>query len=77
MSFRAPSIPSSGTNAQQTPGCGDGRIAEYLSDRTGAHMTGLDDISEVIRLARERTSAVELPVKDPLPRAKDFGEPTA
>jgi len=25
-------------------GCGDGRIAEYLSHRTGAHLTGLDYI---------------------------------
>lgn len=38
-------------------GCGDGRIAEYLSDRTGAHVTGLDYIPEAIRLARERTAA--------------------
>ncbi len=37
-------------------GCGDGRITEYLSDRTGAHLTGLDYISEAIRLARERTA---------------------
>ena len=38
-------------------GCGDGRISEYLSDRTGAHVTGLDYIPEAIRLARERTAA--------------------
>jgi SAM-dependent methyltransferase len=38
-------------------GCGDGRITEYLSDRTGAHLTGLDLIPEAIRLARERTAA--------------------
>jgi SAM-dependent methyltransferase len=38
-------------------GCGDGRITEYLSDRTGAHLTGLDYIPEAIRLARERTAA--------------------
>jgi ubiquinone/menaquinone biosynthesis C-methylase UbiE len=38
-------------------GCGDGRIAEHLSDRTGAHVTGLDYVSEAIRLARERTAA--------------------
>jgi SAM-dependent methyltransferase len=38
-------------------GCGDGRIAEYLSDRTGAHLTGLDYIPEAIRLARERAAA--------------------
>jgi SAM-dependent methyltransferase len=38
-------------------GCGDGRITEYLSDRTGAHLTGLDYVPEAIRLARERTAA--------------------
>ena len=38
-------------------GCGDGRITEYLSGRTGAHLTGLDYIPEAIRLARERTVA--------------------
>ncbi len=38
-------------------GCGDGRIAEYLSDRTGAYVTGLDYIPEAIRVARERTAA--------------------
>jgi len=38
-------------------GCGDGRITEYLSDRTGAHLTGLDYIPKAIRLARERTTA--------------------
>ncbi len=37
-------------------GCGDGRIAEYLSDQTGAHLTGLDYVPEAIRLARERTA---------------------
>jgi SAM-dependent methyltransferase len=37
-------------------GCGDGRISEYLSDRTGAYLTGLDYIPEAIRLARERTA---------------------
>jgi len=38
-------------------GCGHGRISEYLSDRTGVHLTGLDYIPEAIRLARERTVA--------------------
>jgi SAM-dependent methyltransferase len=38
-------------------GCGSGMIAEYLSDRTGAHITGLDYIPEAIRVARERTAA--------------------
>ena len=38
-------------------GCGHGRMAEYLSDRTGAHVTGLDYIPEAICLARERTVA--------------------
>ncbi|MFN2291745.1 MAG: class I SAM-dependent methyltransferase [Anaerolineae bacterium] len=36
-------------------GCGDGRVTEYLSDRTGAHLTGLDYIPEAVRLARTRT----------------------
>jgi ubiquinone/menaquinone biosynthesis C-methylase UbiE len=38
-------------------GCGNGRIAEYLSDRTGAHITGLDYIPEAIDQARIRTAA--------------------
>jgi len=38
-------------------GCGDGRIAEYLSDRTGAHLTGLDYVPEAICLARQRTAS--------------------
>ena len=37
-------------------GCGDGRIAEYLSGRIGAHLTGLDYVPGAIRLARERTA---------------------
>lgn len=36
-------------------GCGNGMIAEYLSDRTGAHVTGLDYIDLAISQARERT----------------------
>jgi SAM-dependent methyltransferase len=38
-------------------GCGNGRIAEYLSDRTGAHFTGLDYIPEAICQAQRRTAA--------------------
>ncbi len=38
-------------------GCGNGMIAEYLSDRSGAHITGLDYIPDAIRQARERTAA--------------------
>jgi|WetSurMetagenome_2_1015567.scaffolds.fasta_scaffold43020_3 SAM-dependent methyltransferase len=38
-------------------GCGDGRIAEYLSDSTGAHVTGLDFIEAAVCTARERTAA--------------------
>lgn len=38
-------------------GCGDGRIAEYLSDRTGAQVTGLDFIPLAIEQARRRTAA--------------------
>jgi SAM-dependent methyltransferase len=36
-------------------GCGNGMIAEYLSDRTGAHLTGLDYIAHAISQARGRT----------------------
>jgi ubiquinone/menaquinone biosynthesis C-methylase UbiE len=36
-------------------GCGDGRIAEYVSDRTGARVTGLDLIPAAISRALERT----------------------
>jgi ubiquinone/menaquinone biosynthesis C-methylase UbiE len=38
-------------------GCGDGRITEYVSDRTGARLTGLDYVPGAIRVARERTVA--------------------
>jgi len=38
-------------------GCGTGLIAEYLSDRSGAHVTGLDYVPEAIRQACERTEA--------------------
>ncbi len=38
-------------------GCGDGRIAEYLSDRSGAHVTGTDFIPAAIALAQQRTAA--------------------
>lgn len=38
-------------------GCGNGMIAEYLSDRTGAHMTGLDYISQAIHHAHQRTAS--------------------
>jgi ubiquinone/menaquinone biosynthesis C-methylase UbiE len=38
-------------------GCGNGMIAEYLSDRSGAHITGLDYIPQAIHQARQRTGA--------------------
>jgi ubiquinone/menaquinone biosynthesis C-methylase UbiE len=38
-------------------GCGNGLIAEYLSDRTGAHITGLDYIPQAISQASQRTAA--------------------
>ncbi len=38
-------------------GCGDGRIAEYISDRTGASITGLDYVAAAIRSAQMRTQA--------------------
>jgi cyclopropane fatty-acyl-phospholipid synthase-like methyltransferase len=37
-------------------GCGDGRIAEYLSDRSGASFTGLDYIPGAVRQAQRRTA---------------------
>ena len=36
-------------------GCGNGQIAEYLSDRTGAHIIGLDYIDLAINQAHHRT----------------------
>jgi ubiquinone/menaquinone biosynthesis C-methylase UbiE len=38
-------------------GCGNGMIAEYLSDRSGAHVSGLDYVPEAVRQAKERTAA--------------------
>jgi SAM-dependent methyltransferase len=38
-------------------GCGNGRIAEYLSDTSGAHLTGIDYIPTAIAQAMERTQA--------------------
>lgn len=38
-------------------GCGNGLIAEYLSDSTGAHITGLDYIPQAINQAHQRTAA--------------------
>ncbi|MCB0061936.1 MAG: methyltransferase domain-containing protein [Caldilineaceae bacterium] len=38
-------------------GCGNGLIAEYISDVTGAHVTGLDYISAAIEQAQARTAA--------------------
>ncbi|MFN8442850.1 MAG: class I SAM-dependent methyltransferase [Caldilineaceae bacterium] len=37
-------------------GCGNGMIAEYISDKTGAHVTGLDYMPEAIRQATVRTA---------------------
>lgn len=38
-------------------GCGSGAMAEYISDTTGAHVTGIDFIPEAIKQARERAVA--------------------
>jgi ubiquinone/menaquinone biosynthesis C-methylase UbiE len=38
-------------------GCGNGLIAEYLSDCTGAHITGLDYIPQAIDQAQQRTAS--------------------
>jgi cyclopropane fatty-acyl-phospholipid synthase-like methyltransferase len=37
-------------------GCGNGMITEYLSDRSAAHITGLDFIPQAISQAVERTA---------------------
>lgn len=37
-------------------GCGNGMIAEYISDQTGAHVTGIDFIERAIRDAMARTA---------------------
>jgi SAM-dependent methyltransferase len=39
------------------PGCGNGGIAEYISDTTSARVSGVDFIPEAIRQAPERTTA--------------------
>ena len=36
-------------------GCGNGMIAEYIADQTGAHVTGIDMIAQAIRDAQART----------------------
>jgi SAM-dependent methyltransferase len=38
-------------------GCGNGMIAEYLSDETGAHVTGIDFIPQAIAHAWARTQS--------------------
>lgn len=37
-------------------GCGDGRMAEYISDQIGTHMTGLDNSAVAIERALARTA---------------------
>jgi ubiquinone/menaquinone biosynthesis C-methylase UbiE len=41
-------------------GCGNGGIAEYISDMTGARDTGVNFLPEAIRRALERTAAKRL-----------------
>lgn len=36
-------------------GCGSGQIAEYLAERSGAHISGMDYVPEAIQQACERT----------------------
>ena len=38
-------------------GCGNGMIAEYIADQTGAHVTGIDFIERAIHDAQARTAA--------------------
>ena len=37
-------------------GCGNGRVAEYISDTTGSSMTGLDFANELIKISQQRTA---------------------
>jgi ubiquinone/menaquinone biosynthesis C-methylase UbiE len=37
-------------------GCGNGRVAEYISDITGARITGLDFANELIKTSQKRTA---------------------
>jgi SAM-dependent methyltransferase len=37
-------------------GCGDGQMAEYIAEATGASVTGVDIAPEAIRIANERTA---------------------
>jgi ubiquinone/menaquinone biosynthesis C-methylase UbiE len=37
-------------------GCGNGRVAEYISDITGARITGLDFATELIKTSQQRTA---------------------
>jgi len=37
-------------------GCGNGRVAEYISDTTGAKITGLDFAGELIKTSQQRTA---------------------
>lgn len=38
-------------------GCGSGLISEYISDQTGAHVTGIDFIEQAVRDGQRRTAA--------------------
>jgi len=37
-------------------GCGNGGVAEYISDITGARVTGLDFANELIKISQQRTA---------------------
>ena len=36
-------------------GCGNGAMADYIAEHSGAHLTGIDYIPEAIRQANQRT----------------------
>lgn len=38
-------------------GCGNGMITEYIADRTGAHITGIDTIAAAVEQAQARTTS--------------------
>ena len=50
-------VPLNSSSSVLDIGCGNGKIAEYISDLTGASVTGLDYIPEAIEQAKRRTAS--------------------
>jgi SAM-dependent methyltransferase len=55
MAFLVDKTGWSGSHSVLDVGCGNGRIAEALSDETGARLTGMDSVSEAIQSAQMHT----------------------